>query len=231
MTDERERIVRAYEGYRKSQAADRWSLTNRGNLSALREREKATRDLLQSHGWLPLGSRRILEVGSGTGHELARLLQFGAAPQNLTGVDLIGDRVAEANRVFPKLKIKLGNAEHLDFADETFDLVMAITLFSSIADRAMALNVAHESVRVLKRGGGLLWYDFRYDNPRNPNVHGVSREAVHELFPDLTGSVKAITLLPPLSRRLGRLTPAMYSILSFFPPLRTHLLGLLIKPE
>src|SRR5256885_1623686 len=85
------------------------------------------------------------------------------------------------------------NAEHLDFADATFDLVMAITLFSSISERTMARRVAGEAARVLKTGGGLLWYDFRYDNPRNPNVHGVDRTEMRSLFPGFHGRLEAIS--------------------------------------
>ena len=229
MTDELERIERAYKGYKDSNAADRWSLTNRGNRAALRERERATYGLLRAQGWIPLGARRVLEVGCGAGHELARMLQFGASAGTLAGVDLIADRVAQANRIYPQLDIRVANAEHLDFADATFDLVMAITLFSSISERTMARRVAGEAARVLKTGGGLLWYDFRYDNPRNPNVHGVDRAEMRSLFPGFHGRLEAITLLPPLSRRLGPMTQALYPLLASLPPLRTHLLGLLIK--
>src|SRR2546423_14350963 len=63
VTDELERIERAYKGYKDNNAADRWSLTNRGNRAALRERERATYGLLRAQGWIPLGARRVLEVG------------------------------------------------------------------------------------------------------------------------------------------------------------------------
>lgn len=229
MNDEVERIARAYRGYEESQAAERWSLANRGNRAALDERKRVIRNRLAARGWLPLGARRVLEVGCGTGAELARLIDLGADPRRLVGVDLLEDRVEAARAAHPELDLRIANAEHLEFADGEFDLVLALTLFSSIKDAAMARNVANEIVRVLKPGGAVIWYDFRYDNPRNPNVIGMKESDVRALFPGLRFDLTTVTLLPPLARRLGLLTPALYPVLAAAPPLRTHLAGLLVK--
>jgi SAM-dependent methyltransferase len=231
LTDEIERIARAYRGYEEeSLATKRWSLANRGNRAALDERQRTIRKMLTANGWVPLGSRRVLEVGCGTGAELARLLEFGAEPQRLVGVDLLAERVAAAKAAFPALDLRVANAEKLEFSDGEFDLVVAMTLFSSIRDTDMAHNVAAEIQRVLRPGGAVLWYDFRYDNPRNPNVHGINEAAIRSLFPGLRGPLTAVTLLPPLARRLGPLTRALYPVLASAPPLRTHLVGLLSLP-
>jgi hypothetical protein len=95
----------------------------------------------------------------------------------------------------------------------------------------MAHNVAREACRVLKPGGAVLWYDFRYNNPWNPHVRGITRQQIHQLFPGLEMDLRTITLLPPLARHLGRMTPILYPLLAAIPPLRTHYLGLLIKPK
>jgi SAM-dependent methyltransferase len=147
------------------------------------------------------------------------------------GVDLLADRVAEARRRYPELAFDVTDGERLEFGDGVFDLVLAVTLFSSVRDASMSAKVASEIDRVLKPGGGLLWYDFRYDNPRNPNVHGMTEESVRSLFPMMQGDLSSLTLLPPLSRRLGRATSLLYPALSAVPLLRSHLLGLLIKPQ
>src|SRR5712692_10575304 len=230
LSDEIDRIARAYRGYEEENlATKRWSLANRGNRAALDERQRTIRKVLTAKGWVPLGSRRVLEVGCGTGAELARLLEFGAEPQRLVGGDLLAARVAAAKAAVPALDLSVANAERLEFSDSEFDLVLAMTLFSSIRDPEMASNVAGEIKRVLKPGGAVLWYDFRYDNPRNPNVHGMNEPAIRSLFPGLRGPLTAVTLLPPLARRLGPLTRALYPVLASAPPLRTHLVGLLFK--
>jgi ubiquinone/menaquinone biosynthesis C-methylase UbiE len=185
---------------------------------------------MEGAGLLPLAGRRVLDVGSGSGGELAWLLELGARPADLVGVDLLSERVAAARRAYPEIDFRQANAERLEFGDGEFTLVLAITLFSSILDRGMASNVAAEIVRVLAPGGALLWYDVRYDSVSNRNVRAVTVARVRELFPSLQGELRTLTLLPPLARRLGPLTEGAYPLLSGFPPLRSHLVGLLRKP-
>jgi ubiquinone/menaquinone biosynthesis C-methylase UbiE len=225
---ETERIARAYRDL-EANARSRWDLRNRGNRLILAERRRLATTLLNQAGWIPLADRRVLEVGSGGGSELAWLLELGAPPSKLVGVDLLADRVAAARATYPQLEFYAANAEHLDFPDAAFDLVMAFTVFSSILDGSMARNVAAEIERVLKPGGGLLWYDFRYDSPANRHVRGVGSDRVHELFPGLKGDLHTLTVVPPLVRRLGPLTAALYPVLASAPPLRSHLMGLLRK--
>jgi SAM-dependent methyltransferase len=227
---ETDRIARAYKQL-EERAGRRWDSANRGNQAIVSERRRRTRILLERRGWLPLGERRVLEVGSGRGGELAWLQEMGASPSRLVGIDLLPDRVADAKRAYPGLEFHQGNAEHLPFPDGSFDLVLALTVFSSIFDARMAANVATEIARVLRPGGGLLWYDFRYDNPSNRDVHGVAAAQVRRLFPSLRGDLSGLTLLPPIARRLGPLTQIAYPVLGSVPPLRSHLLGLLQKPD
>ena len=97
----------------------------------------------------------------------------------------------------------------------------------TIATLQMARNVAAELVRVLKPGGGILWYDFRVNNPRNPHVCGQTIAHIRHLFPQLQTDLRTVTLLPPLARRLGRTTGALYPVLARLPWLRTHYIGLI----
>ena len=226
---ETERIARAYRE-RELTTGSRYDLRNAGNRLVLAERRGLAKKLLTDEGWVPLGERRVLDVGCGTGSELAWLLELGASPSRLVGVDLLADRISAARSAHPQLDFRAGNAERLDFDDASFDLITVFTVVSSILDPSMASNVAREIVRVLKPGGGLLWYDFRYDNPRNRDVRGVPERRLRELFPQLEGQVHKLTVLPPLVRRIGRITPAAYRVLAAAPPLRSHLMGLLRKP-
>ena len=225
---ETERIARAYKEM-EARAGARWSLANPGNRKILSERRRVIRHLFRRRGWLPLGDRRVLEVGSGTGWELAQMVELGARAEHLVGVELLPDRVANARRAYPTIEFHQANAEKLDFSDSTFDVVMAITIFSSILDRGMADNVASEIVRVMRPGGALLWYDVRYDSVSNASVKGVGHARIRNLFPALHGSLRSVTLLPPLARRLGPATGVLYPTLASLPPLRSHLVGLLRK--
>jgi SAM-dependent methyltransferase len=226
-----QRLVQVYRAYRESQAVQaQWDEGNPGWSAILQERQRAIRRLLGSHGLFPLAGRKALEVGCGSGKVLASLLELGAQSQNLYGVDLLPDRISEAQQRYPELNFQCANAEQMEFPEASFDLVLLFTVFSSILDEQMARSVAYEVSRVLRPGGAVLWYDFRYDNPRNPNVRGVTRGNIETLFPGFNMRLRTITLLPPLARGLGCFTRVLYPLLAAIPPLRTHYLGLLIRP-
>jgi len=225
--NEAERIAGVYREPALRDGA-RWDLRNPGNRAILAERRDHMKRLLQRQGWLPLGDRKVLDVGCGGGAELAWFRELGTS--SLTGIDLLPERVEAARKAYPDIDFRVANAEHLEFPDQSFDVVLAFTLFTSILDPQMAANVAREIQRVLRGGGGLLWYDFRYDNPANKNVRGVGARRVRELFGDLEGQLETVTVIPPLARRLGPLTAAGYPLLAALPPMRSHLLGLLLKP-
>jgi ubiquinone/menaquinone biosynthesis C-methylase UbiE len=216
----------AASGFRES----KWSSANPGNHAREVERERVTHQILERSDLLPLTHRRILDLGCGTGDQLGRLADWGAKPENLFGVDLIPERIRAAQQSFPQINFQLANAESLPFADASFDLVLAFTVFTSILDHQMSVNIGREISRVLVPGGGVLWYDFRINNPANKYVRGVSRRQIKRLFPDFRTDLESISLFPPLARRLGVLTDALYAPLASLPFLRTHLLGLLRKP-
>lgn len=227
-----DRLTEVYRIYRESADVQAlWDEQNSGNQEILKERQYETKKLLDSFGLLPLGERKILEVGCGSGKTLASLIELGAQSENLCGVDLLPDRIEEAQSRYPVLHFQCANAEQLDFPNASFDLILLFTVFSSILDGNMAKSVANEVYRLLKPGGAVLWYDFRYNNPRNRNVRGIDRSQIETLFPKLRTNLRTITLLPPLARRLRRFTPILYPMLSAIPILRTHYLGFLVKPD
>jgi ubiquinone/menaquinone biosynthesis C-methylase UbiE len=228
---ETERLAGVYRHYRDNPAVqESWSEENAGNRAILHERRRRIQRLFHEGNYGPLDNSLILEVGCGSGNVLAGLLEYGAAATNLYGVDLLPERVQAARGKYPDIHFSCANAERLDFDDNCFDLILVFTVFTSILDSVMAQNVAQEIDRVLSQTGAILWYDFRYNNPRNPHVHGMNLPSIQRLFPEYTHQLQTITLLPPLARRLGKLTPFLYPLLAAISPLRTHYLGLLQKP-
>ena len=68
----------------------------------------------------PQSAERILDVATGTGWTARRLSNWGA---KVTGVD-IGEGVIEAaKRMAPEIDFKVGDAEALEFPDQSFDCV------------------------------------------------------------------------------------------------------------
>ncbi|MDB6063919.1 MAG: methylase [Pedosphaera sp.] len=226
-----DRLRKVYREYAvRGFGQSKWSPANKGNQAVLEECHLKIRELLQQTGFFPLENRRILDVGCGTGERLAAFEDLGARPENLFGVDLIPDRIRVARQNHRRIAFQLANAEALPFADRTFDLVIVFTVFTSILNRRMAANVCSEINRVLVSGGAVLWYDFRMHNPLNRHVRGISRKQIQSLFPGFKPFLETISLLPPLARRLGRLTNLLYPTLGSFPILRSHYLGVLTKP-
>ena len=232
LSDEIVRVRRVYRGYaERGRGAREWAAGNPGNRAMVDERTRVLAGLLERSGRLPLGSRRVLDLGCGDGEALSALVGWGALPARLVGVDVRADAVAHAHARWPEIGLDVADATALPYRDGSFDLALCFTLFTSILDDAIARQVASEVRRVLRPSGALLWYDFRVGNPWNPHVRGMSRRSIRALFPGWPGSFRLITLLPPLARRLRSLTPALYPVLGTLPPLRTHWAGLLERPR
>jgi len=193
------------------------------------EREQVTLKFLHKLGIHPLTNIRILDVGCGNGNGLREMLQAGAAPNNLAGIDIRPEPLERAIFLNPTIAYLCGSATALPWDKEFFDLCLCYTVFSSVLDSFTQEAIVREIERVLRPGGVLLYYDFRYNNPRNPDVRGITKQRIYELFPHFQLRLQTVTLAPPLARRLGYFTPLLYPVLSAFPFLRTHYLGILHK--
>ncbi len=141
---------------------------------ALQERQRATLRLFAKLGWHDLGARRAVEVGCGAGGNLLELLRFGFMPEHLAGVELLPERLAHARGVLPAaVRLVAGDAVAAAIEPGSQDLVLQFTVFSSLLDDATQARLAAAMWRWVKPGGGVLWYDFTMDNPRNPDVRGM----------------------------------------------------------
>ncbi|MGH7797799.1 MAG: class I SAM-dependent methyltransferase [Candidatus Binatia bacterium] len=223
--------ARIHEAYaRRAIAARSYSWFDSGHIFMLQEIEQRMLGALKRHGMAPLQSRQILEIGCGNGHWLREFIKWGASPQNLAGVDLLAERLAQACRLSPPgVAFMSGNAAQLELADESFDIVLQATVFTSMLDFAHKQKVAAEMLRVLRPAGVVLWYDFRINNPRNPDVRGIKKAEIEKLFPGCHIALETTTLLPPLLRALARYSWLGCHLLSALPWMCTHYLGTIRK--
>jgi ubiquinone/menaquinone biosynthesis C-methylase UbiE len=228
-TTEETRIRQVYA--RRAVSAPRYSWFDAGHLFMVQQLERRVLAALRRHDMDSLSEKKILEVGCGNGYWLREFIKWGAGPDNLIGVDLLAERVAQARRLSPAgTTFKTGNAARLDLADNSFDIVLQATVFTSIRDLAVKQKVAAEMLRVLKHRGVLLWYDFHVDNPRNPDVRGIKSWEIRKLFPGCRITLERIILAPPLLRRLAPYCWSGCYLLSAIPWLCTHYLGTIQKP-
>lgn len=225
---ERARIERAYA---RREDDDRYTLSDPTFLLMCQEREAILLRLLADHGYASLAEAKILEVGCGTGHWLRDFIRWGAQPENVWGVDLLSQRIAQARELCPAgVTLTCQDATSLDVPDGSFNLVIQATVFTSILKREVRQLLASEMLRVLRPDGMIIWYDFRVYNPKNPDVRGVTREEIAQLFANCKVVLQKITLAPPLGRCVAPVSPSLYSALSRIKPLCTHYLGAITKP-
>ncbi len=197
----------------------------------MHDRYRETARLLRAHSFHPLTETRILDVGCGDGTMLRQFLEWGAQPRSLSGIELRHEAVEKARYLSPNIEVRCGSATELPWPDSSFDLVCQHTVFSSVLVTSMKQQIASEMSRVLRPDGGVLWYDFLYNNPRNPEVQGVGSSEIRLLFPGFEIDLQRITLVPFIARRLPEsMLPVLYPLLAAVPFLKTHYLGMLLKP-
>lgn len=93
-------------------------------------------------------NKTILEVGCATGIH-SRL--FSRKDNKITGVDLSKEMITVAKQYEKEnLKFHVMDALHLDFEDNTFDIVFSATMIEFVKDRS---NLLKELKRVLKEDG------------------------------------------------------------------------------
>lgn len=226
--DEAQAVARRYA---RRAAPDRYSLLQPDVWQTVQERQRAMLRLLVAEGLTDLPRLRVLEVGCGAGGNLLELLRLGFAPEHLAGIELLPERLAQARRVLPQaVSLHAGDATAQDLPAGSQDIVLQSTVFSSLLDDGFQQRLADAMWRWVAPGGGVLWYDFTMDNPRNRDVRGVPLARIRQLFPQARIRHRRVTLAPPLARALCPIHPALYTLFNTVPLLRTHLLAWLAKP-
>ena len=233
MTDPKsnaDRILETYEHRAVTVDPARYSLDRPGNALALAERQARLREALARRGIESLGALDILEVGCGTGGELAQLVSMGADPRRLTGIDLRADAIDEARGRVPEARLDVGDASHLPYPDGAFDLAYQATALSSMPASAMREQVAAEMLRVTRAGGIVVSYDFAW-NPSNRDTVGIGSRELRHLFPGLPLEIHRVTLAPPIARALGDRSVRLLRAVARISPLRSHRLAIVDVPR
>lgn len=177
-----------------------------------------------------LGQTRVVDVGCGSGGFLRRLIDWGADPARLVGTEYQPERLELARRNSAAgVRWHLGD---LDFAaDASFELVVANTVFSSIVDDGARAALAAEMWRSVMPGGWCMVFDFRYNNPNNPQVRKVDWRQLRAFWPTPVTRHRTLLLAPPIARRLARAPHLLPDLLAALAPvLRSHFIYMARKP-
>jgi ubiquinone/menaquinone biosynthesis C-methylase UbiE len=121
---------------------------------------------------------RVMDVGCGDGTWTRSYVEFGAEPEDITGVDVSDAWLDQARRKNPAITYVTGDGINLPFPDASFDLVTQWVCFSCIPDYGLRRRVAGEIMRVMKPNGYIFWWDLpatvhpsRPGEPLNPSEY------------------------------------------------------------
>lgn len=212
---------------KRDQTVDPWDYDplNPVVLMDCQERERKIATLLHRHGMVPVQNKRLIEIGCGNGDNLLLMLRLGFSPKNLVGIELIEKYANRARQRLPtELEVICQDALQYEGNEGSFDIAFQSLVFTSILDQAFQEKLAEKMWKLVKPGGGILWYDFVYNNPGNPDVRGVPIARIRELFPNGVAYYYRVTLAPPISRRVTRIHPLLCVCLNRACFLRTHVL-------
>ncbi len=223
-----ERIKEVYEK-RKHLPSEVYSFFNISHLFIVQRREFELIKILKKHNFIKLSDKKILDVGCGSGGLLREFIKYGAKPENLFGIDLLPDRIEMAKALSPNIEFRCGDASKLPFEDETFDIVMQFTVFTSILDKNMKKEIAKEMLRVLKPDGIIIWYDYWIKKPTNPDVRGIRKKEIKELFSNCKFDFNKITLAPPIIRLIAPYSYLLCYLLEKLKLFNTHYLVVIKK--
>ncbi len=209
---------------------DRHTLLDMGTLLVAQERERLLAKVLRGHGITTLDGLRIFDAGASEGYNLRLMVQWGARPAHVAGIDLDARAVARCAARSPEIRVLTGSAGEVPEPAHAFHLSLAFGLFGAVPGEDVAHGIARELFRITKPGGLIIVYDSRRKNSHNLGAHAIDEDDIRRWFPKCPLRVHTTTLAPPLARIVGRRAPWLYEALASIPPLRTHVLYVLRRP-
>jgi SAM-dependent methyltransferase len=131
---------------------------------------------------IELAGLDILDVGCRNGERLRYLVELGADPHRLAGIDPSARRIRAAQRANPAVCWIHDAKDEFPFPPNCFDMVLQSMIFSGIPEEEDRLSLARRMSRVVRPGGRILWIDRKRDG--EDGSKGFSRAKVRDYFPD-----------------------------------------------
>jgi len=228
MSDEIQRIINVYDKRAKNSKLD-YNPLLAFNYYFLNSKEKQLAKLLYKFYSKDVSNLKALDMGFGNGIDLLTLIKYGFNVKNLYGTEILEERFKKVCEIIPNANLKLIDGFYLPFEDNSMDLIIQSTVFSSILNEDARKNLANEMLRVLSPNGKIFSYDIRFPNPWNKNVIKLDKKEIKSLFKNCKISFYPTTLNPIFARKLAYFSLIFCEIFSFLPLLRSHYLSVIQK--
>jgi 2-polyprenyl-3-methyl-5-hydroxy-6-metoxy-1,4-benzoquinol methylase len=137
------------------------SLINTHPYLCQRQRHRRLREALVACGYGSqerLRGMSALDVGCGAGSNLAWLVELGADPARLTGVDLVEQRIEAARARFAGIRFLAGDFLQTDVGGP-FDLVTMLAVLTSVTNPELKRRLMEKALGLVKPGGMFFFYD------------------------------------------------------------------------
>lgn len=114
----------------------------------------------------PSNDKTLIEVAIGTGYPFADY--FASKGYSVHGIDISQDLIEKSKRLYPDIKCKVGDAEHLDYPDDNFDFVYCFHSTWLFPNLAKAVD---EMLRVAKPSGYVAFDIMNRNNNKIQNTY------------------------------------------------------------
>ncbi len=210
----------------RERLGDRYRLDNPGNIFNLKHLRRIMGEFLGRINDDP-GRIKVLDLGCGSLFWAEELIRLGVSRDNCFGADILHWRVREGRNQGRDIQAINASATALPIRSESFDLICQFTLMTSVPDEGLLARIVDEMRRILKPGGHILWYDFRYNNPANRHTRAIGRAELRRLFSGWNIDLRSVTLIPQVARKTPEILIPLLKFLYRFPMLRTHYAALI----
>lgn len=158
----------------------------------------------------------VLEVAVGTGLAFEKIMEANPSGR-VEGIDLTPEMLRRAERRaaatgLDNYRLRIGDAYDLDFADDSFDVVINNYMFDLLPEKDFAA-VLTEFRRVLRPGGRLILVNMT----RGANWYNGIWTLVYNISPALLGGCRGVSLLPHVQNAGFRQTEREYRSQFTFP--------------
>ena len=158
----------------------------------------------------------VLEVAVGTGILFEKILQLNPEGRN-EGIDLTPEMLSRARERVQKSGVlgyvlNIGDAYHLQYADNTFDIILNNYMFDLIPEQDFVI-ILSEFKRVLRKGGRLVLVNMT----KGPRWFNYAWDRLYRIWPALLGGCRSVELEPFLKKAGFQKTRREYISQLFFP--------------